>query len=121
MVAFWDPEMTARYWTFSAVAFLIAALCLTLALHARRKKHLIDDLPTSKVAGVFLGLVELKGTAESEEPLMSYLKELRCVQYQWRVEEHWRKTERETYRDKDGNVRTRTKTTSGWRRVDGGG
>jgi hypothetical protein len=30
---------------------------------------------------------ELKGTAESENPLTSYLGEIRCVQYEWKVEE----------------------------------
>ncbi|MCC5845112.1 MAG: LemA family protein [Verrucomicrobia bacterium] len=117
----WDPETVSNYWTFSGLAFLAAVVCLSLGLHARRKKHLIDDLPTSKVAGVFIGLVELKGTAESEAPFVSHLRGARCVQYQWRVEEHWRKTETVRYRDKDGNSRTRTKTTSGWRTVDRGG
>ena len=116
-----NTHMSAHDWPYAALAFLVAIVCLSFALHARRKKHLIDDLPTSKVAGVFVGLVELKGTAESENPFVSYLREVRCIQYQWRVEEHWRKTETETYRDKDGKTRTRTKTTSGWRTVDRGG
>ena len=54
--------------------------CLFGALRALRRKRLIDDVPTSKTQGVFIGLAELKGTAESEMPLTSYLAGTRCVQ-----------------------------------------
>ena len=52
---------------------LIALGCLIAAFYFLRKKRLIDDTPTSKTLGVFIGLAELKGTAESEKPLTSYL------------------------------------------------
>lgn len=106
-------HLPADFWTFHLIAAALALLVLMVAGHYRRKKHLIDDLPTSKVEGVFIGLVELKGTAESEYPLTSELAALPCVFYYFRVQEHWRRTE--TYRDKDGNSRTRTR--SGWRTV----
>lgn len=113
--------MPEDFWLVGLLGFGLAVCLLAAALHSRRKKHLIDDLPTSKVAGVFIGLVELKGTAESEAPLVSFLREERCVQFAWKVEEEWRKTETETYRDKDGKTQTRTKTSSGWRTVAQGG
>ena len=80
-----------------------------------RRKRLIENVPTSKVAGVFLGLTEVKGQAEPDEggPLESYLTERDCVWYDYKVEEEWRKTE--TYTDDKGN--TRTRTTSGWETV----
>ena len=49
-------------------------------------------MPTSKTLGVFIGLAELKGTAESDKPLTSYLAESPCVLYRWKVEEHWSRT-----------------------------
>ncbi len=103
-----------HFWAISGGAAAIAVLALAAALNYRRKKHLVDDLPTSQAEGVFIGLVELEGTAETEQPLTSHLAEKPCVFYRWEVAEHWRKTETVTYRDKDGKTRTRTKTTSGW-------
>src|SRR3990170_2333738 len=100
---------------------VVALGCLIVALSFLRRKRLLDDLPTSKTQGVFIGLVELKGTAESERPLTSYLAEVPCVQYAWRIEEHWSRTVTETYRDAKGRTQTRTRTESGWTQVAGGG
>jgi len=86
-----------------------------------RRKRLIDDVPTSKTQGVFIGLAELKGTAESEVPLTSYLAGISCVQYVWQVDEHWSRTVHETYTDAKGHTQTRTRTESGWTKVAGGG
>ena len=80
-------------------------------------KRTVEDVPTSKVKGVFHGLNEVKGTVKSDLPLETYLTETPSVWYKWSISEEWRKTE--TYRDKDGNRKTRTK--SGWRTVDSGG
>lgn len=104
------------------IVFVIGvALCLWGSLRMRRRHRLYRDLPTSKVRGVFIGLVELKGTAESEAPLVSHLAKERCVFYKWRVEEHWSKTVTETYTDANGKRRTRTRRESGWTTVDSGG
>ena len=100
---------------------LIAFGCLVMALSFLRRKRLLEDLPTSKAQGVFMGLVELKGTAESETPLTSYLAEVSCVQYAWVVEEHWSRTVTETHTDSKGRTQTRTRTESGWARVGDGG
>jgi hypothetical protein len=80
----------------------------------------MDDVPTSKAQGVFIGLVELKGTAESETPLTSHLAEIRCTQFVWQVDEHWSRTVVETYTDGQGHTQTRTRTESGWTKVAGG-
>jgi hypothetical protein len=99
----------------------LAALgCLVGVFWALRHKRLIDDLPTSKTQGVFIGLAELKGTAESETPLTSYLAGAPCVQYAWQVDEHWSRTVTETYTDSKGHSQTRTRTESGWTKVAGG-
>ena len=75
---------------------VFALLCLLFALRSGKRKRLVDNLPTSKTTGVFIGLVELKGTAELAQPLTSYLAGQPCVQYQWRIEEHWSRTVTET-------------------------
>ncbi len=100
---------------------LLGFLCTIAALRANRKKRLIENLPTSKTTGVFIGLVELKGTAESEAPLVSFLAVQPTVNYAWRVEEHWQRTVTETYTDSKGDTKTRTRTESGWTTVASGG
>jgi len=92
---------------------LIALGCLVGAFRFLRHKRLIDDTPTSKTHGIFIGLVELKGTAECETPLTSYLAGRRCVQYKWQVEEHWSRTVH--YIDAKGRPQTRHE--SGWTTV----
>ncbi|MFA6287774.1 MAG: LemA family protein [Opitutaceae bacterium] len=97
------------------------AACLWASLRLRRKQRLLHDLPTSKVRGAFIGLVELKGSVESESPFTSYLAETACALYNWRVEERWSRTVTETYTDSKGRTQTRTRHESGWRNVAEGG
>jgi len=103
------------------VTGLAALGCLVGAFRTLGKKRLIDDLPTSKTQGVFIGLAELKGAAESDAPLTSHLASVRCVQYAWQVDEHWSRTVTETYTDSKGHTHTRTRTESGWTKVAGSG
>jgi hypothetical protein len=102
------------------IGSVFALGCLIGAFFNLRRKRLIDDMPTSKTQGVFIGEVELKGSAESETPLTSFLAGIRCVQYVWKVEEHWSRTVTETYTDAKG-THTRTRTESGWKTVASGG
>jgi hypothetical protein len=99
----------------------LALAALLFSLRQRRRQRLLADLPTSKVQGVFIGLVELKGSAESESPLVSHLAGRRCVDYEWKVEEHWRRTVTTTTTDSKGRRRTTTRTTTGWDTVARGG
>ncbi|MEO6035307.1 MAG: LemA family protein [Verrucomicrobiota bacterium] len=96
---------------------LLALLALIASLRAARRKRLVNDLPTSKTSGVFIGLVELKGTAESDHPLASFFSAEACVIYEWSVQEHWSRTVTETYTDSKGNTQTRTRHESGWTTV----
>ncbi len=100
---------------------LLAVGGLVAAFRAGRRRRLIENLPTSKTSGVFIGLVELKGTAESADPLTSFLAAATCVQYAWSVQEHWSRTVTETYTDSNGKTQTRTRTESGWTTVADGG
>jgi len=96
---------------------MLAVVLILLSLRAGKRKRLVDNIPTSKTTGVFIGFVEVKGTAESEQPFCSYLAETTCVWYSWKVEERWERTVTERYTDSEGKSRTRTKTQSGWRTV----
>ncbi len=103
------------------IGVLLASACLWASLRLRRRQRLLHDLPTSKTLGVFIGMVELKGTAESDEPLASHLAVCACVIYRWTVEEHWSRTVTTTSRDSKGRTRTTTRRESGWKTVDQGG
>jgi hypothetical protein len=104
-----------------ALGGVLALVALLFGLRAGKRQRLVDNLPTSKTAGVFIGLVELKGTAEVEQPLVSYLTASRCVYYRWQIEESWSRIVTETYTDKEGKTQTRTRTESGWTTVASGG
>ncbi len=112
-----DPEF-ALFLTILAGA--LALVCLWRSHVANRRYRLIDALPTSRTQGVFIGLVELKGTAEGE-PFRSFLTEQACLLYNWSVSEEWRRTVTETYRDSEGRTRTRQRVESGWTTVASGG
>jgi len=102
---------------FPWIGLAIAAFSLYASLRACRKGRLISNLPTSKTQGVFIGLVELKGTAECEQPLTSYLAAAPCVYYSYDVEERWSRWVTTTESDGRGGTRTVTRKESGWRSV----
>lgn len=95
----------------------LSLLLLAVSLRLRRQQRLLHDLPTSRASGVFIGLVELKGTAECAAPLRGFLSETSCVGYDFRIEEQWSRTVTESYTDKDGKTQTRTRQESGWTTV----
>jgi len=109
----------AVYFPFAGA--LLGVLCLWAAFRSGRRWRLVENLPTSKTTGVFIGLVELKGTAETAQPLVSFLAEQPCVYYRWSVEEQWSRTVTETHTDADGKTHTTTRTESGWTTVAEGG
>jgi hypothetical protein len=96
----------------------IAIFALVASLRACRRKRLIDNLPTSKTQGVFIGLVELKGNVQCEQPIVSYLAATPCVYYSFDIEERWSRLVTETVTDDKGNTRTVTRQESGWTSVD---
>lgn len=112
------PELATWLPLFGGV---LALICLGASFRAGKRRWLVENLPTCKTTGVFIGLVELKGTAESSKPLRSYLAECDCVYYSWNIEEHWSRTVTETYTDSKGNTQTRIRHESGWTTVDSGG
>ncbi|MGA2034832.1 MAG: LemA family protein [Thermoguttaceae bacterium] len=103
------------------LGLLLGLLSIYAAFRSGRRWRLVEGLPVSKTTGVFIGLVELEGTAECPAPLTSYLTAAACVWYHWSVEEEWSRTVTETYTDSNGKTQTRTRTESGWTTVAEGG
>jgi hypothetical protein len=104
-----------------AVGWGVALLVGWPAARAARLRRFLKDTPTSKTKGVFIGHVEVQGTAETQVPFTSYLAECPCVHYAWSVGEHWSRLVTETYRDSKGNTQTRTRRESGVAIVASGG
>ena len=85
-----------------------------------KKSRIIEDLPTSSIKGVFIGLVEIKGTAETENEILSKFTSTPCVSYAWGISEHWEYEVTTESTDKDGNTTSNTTTKSGWTEIEGG-
>jgi hypothetical protein len=98
---------------FLAITGVLALGLLWWGFHSLKRKRLIENVPTSKVKGVFLGLNEVKGRAHRDEPFLSYLAQRHCVYYRYEVKERWSRTEH--YTDSEG--RSKTRTNSGWKTV----
>lgn len=98
------------------VASVFALVSILMSFRYLRRRRLMADLPTSKVKGVFIGQVELKGSAESDGPLTSYLAGTRCVMYRWNISEHWSRIS--VHMTKNGPVAHHE---SGWKEVAQGG
>ena len=101
--------------------FLAVLGCLYGCFRCARRKRLVDDTPTLTTLGVFIGLVELSGTAESDNPLIGYLSEAPCVWVKWSVEEHWSRIVGTTTTDSQGKIIVTSRTESGWKTVASGG
>jgi hypothetical protein len=98
---------------YLVICGLVALALLFWGLRSLRRKRLIENVPTSKVKAVFMGLNEVKGRARSDAPLTSYLAHAACVYYEYKVQEHWSRTV--TYTDSKGKTQTRHE--SGWTTV----
>src|ERR1700731_3302988 len=114
MPAIFADDISTYSPLFPWIGLAIAAFSLFASLRACRRRRLIDNLPTSKTQGVFIGVVELKGTVECEQPLESYLAQVPCVYYSFNVEERWSRLVTETESDGKGGTRTVTRQETGW-------
>lgn len=55
-----------------------------------QKKRLIENIPTSTVRGLAMGMVELCGRAKEKAPLASPFTQTACVYYKYMIEEYRR-------------------------------
>ena len=104
----------------TVIGWVVGLGMVVAAVASNRRKRLMEDLPTSKTHGVFIGLVELSGTAESEAPVTGYLSGQQCALHKWTVQEQWSRQVTETVTNSQGKTETRTKTESGWKEVASG-
>ena len=76
----------------------ITGICLGAAIGSLRKRHLMNSLPTSKTQGVFMGQVELKGTAHASEAgtFEGRFSGKPCLCCRWMIEEQYRNDKDET-------------------------
>ena len=74
-----EPHLTA--------SVIFSLILLALGLIPLQYKRIIDDTPTLKTIGTFIGQAELTGTAESKTPLTSYITGTKCVYYSWSITE----------------------------------
>jgi len=78
----------AQPFIFGLVFFVTGAYIFFYGFTRLRKKRLIENIPTSTVRGMAMGLVELCGKAKKILPLQSPLTQTPCVLYQYTVEEY---------------------------------
>ena len=48
------------------IGLIFISVLMLIYKQILKKIRIIEDLPTSSIKGVFIGLVEIKGTAETE-------------------------------------------------------
>jgi hypothetical protein len=72
-----------------AIALCVFGVSLFFVGFTRlRKKRRIEDVPTSTVRGMAMGLVELIGEAKKTRPLKSPLTNTDCVYYRYNISEY---------------------------------
>ena len=108
---------------FIVVAAILFLLGFWGFLKAERRRRRFEDTPTSKAVGVFIGDVEVAGTAETASPLRAPLSGKEVVWYDWKVEEEWRRVEKVKVSEERAKVihqEYEDQETSGWTTVGGG-
>lgn len=73
-----------------ALALVIGLLVLTYAFSVWREKRLIENIPTSKVRSLAMGLVEVKGVARPKAALKSPVTMTACTYYRYKIEKYVR-------------------------------
>lgn len=97
----------------------LSGLSLFLGLRAGKRRRLLDDTPTSKTLGIFIGEVEVEGICVSTSPIRAKFCYKDCVIYTWSIEEEWQRWETEVYTDSNGRTRTRRVLRRGWTTIAG--
>ncbi len=92
------------------VAMLLSLLAYALGYRrSARRRDLITEVPTiaaRDIPGLGAAMVEVKGIAVADEPLISDLARIPCVAFSSQVTEHWTTTR--TERDSKGKTRVVT-------------
>lgn len=75
---------------YAAFGFFFGIWSFFWGFKRLRRKRLIENIPTSTVRGLAMGLVEVKGKAKPTTALQSPLTKTKCVLYQYLIEEYRR-------------------------------
>lgn len=74
--------------TFAVFGFVFGVASFFRGFNRLRRKRLIENIPTSTIRGLAMGLVELCGKAENEVLLKSPFSASDCVLYKYLIEEY---------------------------------
>ncbi|MDP1853018.1 MAG: GIDE domain-containing protein [Candidatus Omnitrophota bacterium] len=73
---------------YAAFGFVAGICAFFWGFNRLRRKRLIENIPTSTVRGMAMGLVEISGKAKKVTSLKSPLTQTECVLFQYKVEEY---------------------------------
>lgn len=82
-----DFSFTSKIAVATAYCALLSLTGFWMWQHGQRRAHLIDDIPTSKIATAPQGYVELLGRAAAlpDTPLVTGLSSIPCLWYRWEI------------------------------------
>ncbi|KAA0233387.1 MAG: hypothetical protein JJLCMIEE_02847 [Acidimicrobiales bacterium] len=105
-------ETPVNHTIATAIGVVLTLVLLWIAFISLSRKWRVDDVPTSKVAGAFIGENEVTGVAESDNPLIGVFTGRSCFWYRYKEE---RRTDSvDTHDDRSGRW---TKVRSGERMI----
>ncbi len=100
-----------------ALAFVALALFLCwLSYRSLKRKRLIENVPSTKVLGITMGLNEVTGSVECESPIAAHISEQASVWYRYTIEEYFQRVSTTT--DEEGNESE--ETDEGWELIASG-
>jgi hypothetical protein len=79
-----------RSFAAGVVFFVIGILIFISGLTAFKMKRLIENIPTSKIRSIAMGLVEINGKTIAKKLLKSPFSKKNCVYYRYTIEEYRR-------------------------------
>lgn len=115
-----NDDGAVRVGLIVASAFL-SLLFVLLSLRRFRRRAILRAMPTTPIAGAFVGDVEVKGRAVTNDLKIGFLSEQPCVQFEWSIEEHWRRSRTVTHTDSKGRTTTHVVVDHGSDTVASGG
>ncbi|MFH1799683.1 MAG: GIDE domain-containing protein [Candidatus Omnitrophota bacterium] len=84
-----SDDSEGKFFMYLCVGFVLGIVGFFRGFQLRKRKKLIEDIPTSTVRALALGLAEVSGTArESQKLLTSDFSKTPCVFYHYKVEEY---------------------------------
>jgi hypothetical protein len=101
---------------YALVLVPLAIFLSWLSYRSLKRKRLIENVPSTKVLGITMGLNEVTGSVTCEQPLLSHISQQSCTWYRYTIEEYFQRQTIET--DEEGNESEELE--EGWERVESG-